>query len=279
MKAPSPFHWIRFLASRGYRVAAQRNAELKRLRHAPRYHPLTTRILGPELALVDGRSFYYSYKEIFEDGIYAFKASRRDAVIIDGGANIGLSVIFFKRTYPGCVIHAFEADPVVFQILRTNVVSFGIDDARLTNKALWKAKDNMAFLAEGADGGRLAREADRGGARCVTVETDRLVDYIPDGGIDFLKLDIEGAETDVLLDAADRLHLVENLFVEYHSFAGEEQRLDELLRILRRAKFRVQVRVQAGARQPFLDRPTRLGMDLQLNIFGYRDRKASGAAP
>ncbi len=279
MTAPGSVRWMRFLASREYRAACRRDAELARIRSAPRYERLTTRILGPPLAVPDGLSFYYSYKEIIEDGIYAFKALRPDPVIVDGGANIGLGVIFFKRLHPGCAIHAFEADPAIFGILRGNLASFGIGDVRLSNKALWKANGTMEFLPDGADGGRLARAGDAGEGRRVTVETVRLADRIPDGGVDFLKLDIEGAETDVLLDAADRLGRVENLFVEYHSFAGEEQRLDELLRVLRRAGFRVQVRLQVGGGRPFMERPTYRGMDMQLNIFGYRDRPATEAAP
>ncbi len=280
MRVPRPVHWLRLLGSPEYRASRRREAELERIRRAPRFAPLTTWILGPPLTAADGLSFYYSYKEIFEEGIYAFRASRPDPVIIDGGANIGLSVIFFKRTYPGSVIHAFEADPAIFRILGANAVSFGLDDVRLTNKALWTADGTVTFLPDGADGGRLARDADTGERRRQAVESVRLATRIPEGGVDFLKLDVEGAETDILLDAADRLHRVENLFVEYHSFAGEEQRLDELLRVLRGAKFRVQVRVQAAAGRPFLDGPSRSreGMDLQLNIFAYRDRPASEAA-
>ena len=62
--------------------------------------------------------------------------------------------------------------------------------------------------------------------------------------VDFLKLDIEGAETTVIKDCADYLGNVDNIFVEYHSFLSEKQTLDELLNILKKTNFRVQIQTQ-----------------------------------
>jgi hypothetical protein len=83
-------------------------------------------------------------------------------------------------------------------------------------------------------------------------------------------LDIEGAEVEVLLDAAGHLGTVENLFVEYHSYTGEEQRVDEILRVLRQSGFRVHIRPELVADQPFVQRLENNGMDHRLNIFAYR---------
>ncbi len=85
-----------------------------------------------------------------------------------------------------------------------------------------------------------------------------------------LKLDIEGAEIDVLADCASLLPNVRNLFVEYHSFASQPQRLNDLFSILGKAGFRVHLQTQFGSRQPLLARQVQLGMDLQLNVFAYR---------
>jgi hypothetical protein len=50
-----------------------------------------------------------------------------------------------------------------------------------------------------------------------------------DSPVDFLKIDIEGAEYAVLKDCRDRLQNVRNLFVEYHAAPDEPQRLNEML--------------------------------------------------
>ena len=100
----------------------------------------------------------------------------------------------------------------------------------------------------------------------------RLRDLL-DREVDMLKLDIEGAETEVLRDCAAELHCVKNLFVEYHSYLNQPQTIDEILGILKASGFRVYVESDQQLRQPFLWRPIQLGMDLRLNIFAYRPNR------
>ena len=40
---------------------------------------------------------------------------------IDCGANIGISILFFKKQYPDCTIMAFEPNPHAFPLLEKNV--------------------------------------------------------------------------------------------------------------------------------------------------------------
>ena len=88
--------------------------------------------------------------------------------------------------------------------------------------------------------------------------------------IDFLKLDIEGAEYEVLQDCQKELRDVQNLFVEYHSPASSEQRLSRILEILSGAGFRYQIHEAFTSPHPFLDRRLAGQMDLQLNISAFR---------
>jgi FkbM family methyltransferase len=270
-------HWTKLALAKEYRNNYIRKKEvqqeLQRIKNLPRYtHTSTNKILDGELNIVDGRSFFHSYKEIFEREIYNFPTSKTTPVIIDGGSNIGLSIIYLKKLYPHSKILSFEADPHVFQTLQTNILSFGLNDVSLHNQALWNEETYLEFAVEGADGGRLATDIDENKQEKIKVTTVRLRDYLTQQ-IDFLKLDIEGAETDVIIDCAEYLLNVENLFIEYHSFANQEQRLDELLSILRKFGFRIQIKTQYAANKPFLNRSLQLGMDLQLNLFGYRDRQ------
>ncbi len=245
--------------------------ELHRIQASPRYQPLTTELLGARIEIVDGLSFYYSYREIFGQGIYGFLNTAHDPVIIDGGSNIGLSIAWFKQQFPTSRITAFEADPRVFDVLQRNMHSLGHDDVELVNKALWNHEGDLEFAVEGADGGRKSTGSLEPGYReIVRVPATRLVPWLAKP-VDMLKLDIEGAEHCVLLDCADQLGQVSNIFVEYHSFAGQQQSLDEILHVLITAGFRIQVHTQFCSPQPLIRRRTQLGMDLQLNIFGYRE--------
>ena len=257
-------HCAKFIASSRYR-------ELEKIRRTPRYTRISTTLLETPLLIADGLSFFYAYHDIFSQEIYAFHTKKRKPVILDGGANIGLSIIYFKKLYPECTITAFEPDPIIFDILQQNIAAFGYRDVDLINKALWTSDTLVDFWKEGADGGRILRHLEPKSADNIQISAARLRNYMLTRQIDFLKLDIEGAEVDVILDCADCLEQIEYLFIEYHSFAAQEQRLDELLHVVRKAGFRIHVHNQFAAPRPFLEHPSYLGMDMNLNIFGYRE--------
>lgn len=264
----------RSLATRDGR---RRRLALRRLRAMPRFRPGTTNLLGPAIEFPDAASLLSMWHDIFERQVYRFRPTGPAPFIIDGGANVGLGVAYFKRTWPGSAVLAFEPDPDVFAVLTRNVAALGWADVRLERKALWVSAGPLEFASEGSDSGSLVNRFDRG--RVTRVDGVRLAEYL-DRPVDLLKLDIEGAETDVLADCEPRLGNVRNLFVEYHSFAGRPQTLDRLLGVLARAGFRAHVQAPMAAPSPLYERPVYHGMDLQLNVFGTRDGPAAaGVAP
>lgn len=244
-----------------------REKELNKLRLLPRYQPTTTNLLGTEIEIVDACTFLGGYHEIIEGKIYEFKASSEKPLIIDCGANIGLSVFFFKTLYPSSRIIAFEADPIIFNTLVKNVSNLGLTDVEIHNEAIWTDETYISFCREGAYSGRIPKPGDRDSM--IEVKTTRLRDIL-NQKIDFLKLDIEGAETEVIRDCEDRLTNVEHIFLEYHSHMQEKQTLHEILSIMQKAGFRYHILEAFSSQHPFMKRELMLGMDLQLNIFGYR---------
>ena len=60
--------------------------------------------------------------------------------------------------------------------------------------------------------------------------------------IDFLKIDIEGAEFAVLKDCSDNLKNIKNLFVEYHGKYDEMFKLNEILEILLQNNFKYYIK-------------------------------------
>ena len=256
---PQLIHWGKCIVDPHYR-------HLEQLKSIPRYQTTTTSLFGKPFVVPDPPSFVFSYREIFDEQIYRFNTRTDRPFILDCGANVGLSVIYFKRLYPRSVITAFEADKEIFKLLQTNLKAFGYDDVEIINRAVWNGETELNFTSDGADGGRLSTESDRPDH---VVKTVRLKNYL-DHKIDFLKLDIEGAETQVLTDCADALYNVETLFVEYHSFDAEPQTLHILVDVLAQAGFRLHVQALAPAAQPFVKRNPVMGMDMQLNIFAFR---------
>ncbi|MCF8236486.1 MAG: FkbM family methyltransferase [Bacteroidales bacterium] len=225
--------------------------------------------MGKILNLVDTASFLYMCEELFVRKNYEFEAHRKDPLIIDCGANIGLSIIFFKELYPECKIIAFEADSNVFNTLQRNVESFGYKDVILHNRAVWVEDTELAFHAEGSWGGSVIRTNDVGVEHNSTVKSVRLLNYLFQN-IDFLKIDVEGAESNILKDCAESLDKVEHLFFEYHSFSKEPQELHDLLAILHKNGFRYHIKEASPKNSPFIDRWETRRMDSQLDCFAYR---------
>ncbi len=258
-------HYLKLAIQEDYR---KKCSALKKLKSTPRYTETTTSLLGREISIVDSASFVFMYKEILENQIYKFKANSSTPTILDVGANIGISTIYFKQLYPQSRVIAFEPDPRVFSALEKNIAAFSLTNVELINKAAWSSETILEFMSEGADAGRLVQVD--GNKEICKVSTIRLRDYL-NQKINFLKIDIEGAETEVINDCQDLLFNVEHIFVEYHSFVNQPQTLSNLLGVLSQANFKFYIDSSVKHQHPFYERGQYMGMDLQLNIFAFRN--------
>lgn len=241
-----------------------------RLRARPRFTPYVLRTSRYELKIPDARSFLAAFREIFVRNIYLFKTDSPNPKIIDLGANIGLSVLYFKMLYPQSEICALEADPKIFEYLENNVCGNGFKDVILLNKAAWSENTTLKFASDGADGGRVVSGGEP--ARYIDVEAVDVSELIAKGRVDLLKIDIEGAEVDVLVRCREVLSNVQKLFVEYHSKAGQIQNLSVLLDVLESQGFRYHIHSMTNIHKPFLGISPIAGYDMLLNIFAWRPR-------
>lgn len=232
-----------------------------------RYEKQTVNLSGVPFEIADGHSFYHSHREIFIDEIYKFKSNNSKPRIIDCGSNYGTSIVYFKQLYANSDIIGIEADPYIFKILKKNLDQRSFNNITLLNKVISNEKGPIQFFSEGSDGGRTHTMSES----IRTHELEALsLDEIIEGEIDFLKMDIEGAETDVLC-SSKKLHMIKQLFIEYHSFVDEKQKLGNLLSCLSKNNFRYYIHTQFCSKKPLMEKGTQLGMDLQLNIFAKRN--------
>lgn len=262
-------HKYRLLRDPEFKSKFEENKKLNKLKVLPRFTNGEIIISGRLLKYIDSASFCFIYDEIFNKQIYNFKTSTPSPYIIDAGANIGLSVLYFKQLFPNAEIIAFEPDEKAYETLKFNISSQGFEDVKLIKKALWDEETTLRFFAEGADGGRIALESEN--EDIVQINTVRLKDYL-NKKVNFLKIDIEGAELTVLQDCVESLKNVEKIFVEYHSFSDTQQNLQDLLKVLNDAGFRYNIQhVGVFSPNPFIKVFSHIGMDNQLNIFAYRN--------
>jgi FkbM family methyltransferase len=226
-------------------------------------------LFGKELTYLSPPELLHGFQEIFIDEIYKQNLPA-NPYIIDCGANIGLSVIYLKLHHPDAEILAFEPDEKNFELLQKNVQSFNLGNVHLKKEAIWIEKTVLQFAGEGSMSSRIGGESDQ---HTIEVNAVRLKDYL-NRQVDFLKIDIEGAEYQVMKDIAGELRYVNNLFLEYHGSFQQNSELLKLFSIIVENGFSYYIKEATSVyAHPFLRVKTNnMIYDVQLNIFCFRKK-------
>lgn len=232
-----------------------------------RYQKKKISFLRYNFIVPDCASFLWQFKEIFADEIYKFNSPTKQPIILDCGANVGTSCLYFKTLFPEAKITAFEADPSMAVVLKENMLLNGIKDIEVVPKAVWVHQDGVQMQLDGSDGGSIHIE----GSNQVLVPSIRLKTILENAEfIDFLKIDIEGAEIAVMEDCKDVLHKASHIFLEYHSYLSASQSLGTILENLTSNGFRYYCLPVNIRNKPFVNKGTNNVMDFQANIFAYK---------
>ena len=128
-----------------------------------------------------------------------------DDVIIDAGALIGDTAVFFHHQLGGrCQIHSFELLDQNLALLLHNLERNGVrDDQIVVNKlALTDRSGDEIVIADGPSQGATSIFGKGAqGDRVMTVTLDEYVVRLSLSRVDFIKMDIEGAEVQALKGA------------------------------------------------------------------------------
>lgn len=242
-----------------------------RFMFVPRYTPLTITLgKGIQWECSDIASFLSAYKSIFVDEVYAYTSKNESQLIIDCGANIGLSVLFFKTRFPDAKVIAFEADPQIFGILDRNIKRAGFQNVTLLKKAVWIKNEDLFFKPDHADGGRIGTVKD-GELKVEGVDFNAFLQK--QKHIDMLKMDIEGAENDVLVKCFPAVTKADKIFFEYHSNRNERQVLGSILEKFEKHGYHYQILTEHSRSKPFVVNNNDPQMDLQVDFFLWKEKK------
>jgi len=177
--------------------------------HTAAYHAnVTIRPTTGDLAIlyeVLGREAY-----ALDPGLFDATAP---LVIIDAGANIGLSAIYFASRFPNARIFAIEPNPANFALLKANTAREPRIEA-IQACVTPLPKQRVFIETSGPAWGFKTNTAQRG----VEVRGLSIAELMEDhalAGVDLLKIDIEGAEREVFAEGAFLAH-VEAIVAELH---------------------------------------------------------------
>jgi FkbM family methyltransferase len=162
------------------------------------------------------------FEQIFLDLEYGFELPSAPTSIIDAGAHIGLASLYFAHRFPQCDILALEPEPGNFQLLKENTRSYS--SITPIQAGLWGksaslelgdvSSESWCFQVQEQDG-------DQGGIPAMTVLD--AMNHLGVEHLDVLKMDIEGAEQEVLENCRSWIDSVGTIIVELHG----KQRIEE----------------------------------------------------
>ena len=173
-----------------------------------------------------GMSGLHFFSEVIVEGCYDFLANDNQAsfVILDAGANVGFFSLWAAKRWPKARVVAVEPHPGTFIDLKANVDANNLSDRiTLIRAALSSSQGvgslqlhdehNMAILQECGD----ATDVHLSSASEVILETmDGLAKRL-DVVFEVAKIDVEGAEVDVLNGGGPAILKIKSLAIEAHS--------------------------------------------------------------
>ena len=205
--------------------------KLSLLKKQKRFQGGFIKLLEYQLYYVDSASLYSQYIEIVKNDIYAFSKKIKPKYIIDCGANIGLSVNF--------------------------------KNIKCIQSALWNKDDFIELNSINSDASSITQEIPN--ANKIKVRTESLKKYI-NKTVDFLKIDIEGAEYEVLIDIEERLDQVKNIFIEYHCDDLSNKKFNRIIQILTKAGFKYYILPESVPNSPFKYKNIKKNYNYHINL-------------
>jgi FkbM family methyltransferase len=182
-------------------------------------------------------------KETCLDRDYENSASLQDNwTIIDIGAGLGDFTVYAAQRNPQGRVLAFEPFPESFTLLQQNVALNQLTNVEAQPRAIAAQPGSLALNI--GLGEAVQHSTTQAGVNTIEVQAITLQQVFADYGLDrcdFLKMDIEGGEYAILRGAdANGLQRIERIALEYHDNTSAGQH-DELVQLLQRAGFQVQV--------------------------------------
>ena len=175
--------------------------------------------------------------EVFVEEVYRF--SMRPKVVVDVGAHIGIFTLYVKKVFPKSQVIAIEPCPLSFRLLKLNIRINNLSDIIVVPCALsssrgyitlysglgWReaSTTKLEFATHFAEYGKTTLKVS-------TTTLDDLARSICVTSIDLIKIDVEGAELDVLKGGGKTLTRTKELVIAAYHTPTEADEIEVFLR-------------------------------------------------
>jgi FkbM family methyltransferase len=155
--------------------------------------------------------------------------------ILDLGANIGLTMVHFAALCPEAYVVGVELDSDNVALARRNIAPWS-NRCSVIEAAVWVRDEVVRYrLAEGAECGAAVSSA--GAKEVEGIALNTLIGRVGWDTVDYLKMDIEGAERAILKENTSWSSRVRSIKIETH----DGYRRDECLADLERLGFKAAI--------------------------------------
>ena len=196
------------------------------------------------ICLLGDMSTFGVFIDIYDEEVYErFYKPHRGDIVLDVGAHIGIFTLKTCRLNKGGLVIAIELDPHNFSLLRKNIrLKFYQDRVIPINVALTNEDGYATFYKSEYFPAGSSLSVERGSSQQMNVriyKMDTLVSKLDLKRIDFLKVDAEGAELDIIRSARNCLkkHVIRNAAIAAYHIPEPERK--QLIKILKSYGYRI----------------------------------------
>ena len=189
---------------------------------------------GDSVELRSGTSDVFVFREIFLENVYqralaALALTGSGLRVLDCGANIGLFPVLCANCFDHPSTVCIEPDSGNIEALSANVAA--LDGEVRSVRAFVGARDGQGYLEDTGEGEwafKLSETPTAGAEPIPVLDIPSLLRSTGWDGIDLLKMDIEGAESDVFADCVRWIDSVRSIIVELHGNYSIERFMEDI---------------------------------------------------
>jgi FkbM family methyltransferase len=198
---------------------------------------------GIDLHTRHNRSDLYMIDEIWAFRKYDYFGFRVNAgdVVVDIGANIGTFSLYAAKACGASRVISFEPFPDNYRMLSKNVETNQLSNVTFVNEAVAGQSGLRTLKLDPADSGSHSLVWDSS-ERAIEVKCCTLNDVFERfslAKIDYLKMDCEGSEYEILENATSRLQQISRISMETHTTA--DRKAEDIEKLLRAHGFEVKL--------------------------------------